>query len=274
MLRNQIISKIAELRGIPSPAEFAQNDKAKIVGFTFPNGRQIGVTLESNNGSYFVDFDPGPSDLWTTYIRYERPVGIPSDANQFEKLGKNGPLEKTQGVHSGLSVHAPKVFLAKTFWLVSSNDVKALSILVETAAGTKRLATDPVEKALTLAPTSDARFYLTLARQNQFRFRQEALKIHGNACGACEISESELLQAAHIIPYANSHNDDLANSLVLCANHHLAFDRGILEIDPTSLRLSQPTKTDIGITKDILKIPEQLREQISKYLIERKRLKK
>jgi putative restriction endonuclease len=35
-----------------------------------------------------------------------------------------------------------------------------------------------------------------------------------------------LVDAAHIVPFAVSHNDDPRNGLALCKNHHWGFDAG------------------------------------------------
>lgn len=41
----------------------------------------------------------------------------------------------------------------------------------------------------------------------------------------------QMVDACHIIPFANSHNDTISNGISLCPNLHRAFDRGLVSID-------------------------------------------
>lgn len=52
--------------------------------------------------------------------------------------------------------------------------------------------------------------------------------ILGIVCGCKEVN---MLQAAHIISVALKGSDDISNGYCLCANHHLLFDAGKLNID-------------------------------------------
>ena len=42
---------------------------------------------------------------------------------------------------------------------------------------------------------------------------------------------SDLIEAAHIIPFNLSRDDKVTNGLVLCPNLHTAFDKGLISID-------------------------------------------
>lgn len=48
----------------------------------------------------------------------------------------------------------------------------------------------------------------------------------------CTVDVTGLIQAAHLVPKSNRGSDDARNGLPLCANHHLAFDRGYWCVDP------------------------------------------
>lgn len=54
--------------------------------------------------------------------------------------------------------------------------------------------------------------------------------IYDEQCAVCGVAArsgaSVILDGAHIVPFAVSHNDDPRNGLSLCKNHHWGFDRG------------------------------------------------
>jgi putative restriction endonuclease len=74
-------------------------------------------------------------------------------------------------------------------------------------------------------------------RSNQQRFKFAVLKLYGPACAVCDLTVTDLLQAAHLRRKAEGGSDDPRNGLVLCALHHLAFDRGLWAIEPRSLEV-------------------------------------
>ena len=76
-----------------------------------------------------------------------------------------------------------------------------------------------------------------VARPNQQRFKFAVLKLYGPICAVCDFPVTDLLQAAHLRGKAEGGSDDPRNGLVLCALHHLAYDRGLFAIEPTSLEL-------------------------------------
>jgi putative restriction endonuclease len=72
-------------------------------------------------------------------------------------------------------------------------------------------------------------------RPNQQRFKFAVLKLYGPACAVCDLTVTDLLQAAHLRGKAERGSDDPRNGLVLRALHHVAYDRGLFGIEPTSL---------------------------------------
>ncbi len=66
-----------------------------------------------------------------------------------------------------------------------------------------------------------------------------------------------MLQAAHIRPVSENGSDDPRNGLVLCANHHLAFDANLFAFDPETLDVvykpSGVIGVDLGITNESLR---------------------
>jgi len=70
------------------------------------------------------------------------------------------------------------------------------------------------------------------------RFRREVSRAYGRKCAACG-TQLRLDQAAHLFPASQPGSPDtIDNGICLCANHHLAFDAGLLRIDPDTWALS------------------------------------
>ena len=67
---------------------------------------------------------------------------------------------------------------------------------------------------------------------NQSKFRFNVLKRYGAKCAICNIKNKHMLDAAHIVPVDEDGTDDPRNGLVLCKNHHAAFDRNLFKINP------------------------------------------
>ena len=74
-----------------------------------------------------------------------------------------------------------------------------------------------------------------LLRDNRFRFR--VLKGYGSHCGACDLQDERLIQAAHIVPVSAGGADVPTNGIPLCPTHHFAFDsrKVPLTIEPDTL---------------------------------------
>ncbi|OGW47410.1 MAG: hypothetical protein A2078_14625 [Nitrospirae bacterium GWC2_57_9] len=64
------------------------------------------------------------------------------------------------------------------------------------------------------------------------RFRLQLVPLYRYACALCNVkmllpSGVTLVEAAHIHQFSDSHNDDVANGIALCRNHHWSFDQGL-----------------------------------------------
>ncbi|CAN7393201.1 HNH endonuclease [Variovorax sp. LjRoot178] len=68
------------------------------------------------------------------------------------------------------------------------------------------------------------------ARQGQAKFRKELLAAYGNKCCLSECEIIEIVEAAHIFPYAGKSTNDLTNGLPLRADLHTLFDLGLIRI--------------------------------------------
>jgi hypothetical protein len=92
------------------------------------------------------------------------------------------------------------------------------------------LATRPREE-ISFATSSVA------LRPAQARLRLELLRTWGRCSISGETAE-QVLEAAHIVPFAANGRDDLHNALLLRADLHSLFDRYLIDVDPTSLTIT------------------------------------
>ncbi len=67
-------------------------------------------------------------------------------------------------------------------------------------------------------------------------FKKEIPKIYNFTCCISglridAIENISMIDACHIIPFAESYNDTISNGIALCPNLHRAYDRGLISID-------------------------------------------
>lgn len=70
----------------------------------------------------------------------------------------------------------------------------------------------------------------TTTRLGQQEFRKDILRLFENRCAISGTEEASVLEAAHIIPYSKSQDNDPSNGLCLRADIHSLFDLGMLTI--------------------------------------------
>lgn len=97
---------------------------------------------------------------------------------------------------------------------------------------------------------SERKKYSSLQFHRDAQFRKNVLNEYGNMCAICRCSVVELLEAAHERNYDVSKTsiDDPKHGICLCANHHLMYDRRLIDIDMLSLRIKVHSE-------DIMKMP-------------------
>jgi putative restriction endonuclease len=90
-----------------------------------------------------------------------------------------------------------------------------------------------------LVSPPDLRAYATREaryRLHQQRFKLDVMRAYRHRCAICTLRERELVQAAHIVPDAETEGvAAVVNGIALCAIHHLAFARNLLGIDPAGV---------------------------------------
>jgi hypothetical protein len=82
-------------------------------------------------------------------------------------------------------------------------------------------------------------FRLIEQRQNQGPFRNAIIMRDGPRCAITECEVLEVLEAAHIIPFKEGHvgRDNPDNGILLRADIHTLFDRGLIAVEPVSLKV-------------------------------------
>lgn len=71
------------------------------------------------------------------------------------------------------------------------------------------------------------------------RFRRAVVDAYGGQCAMCGVGLG-LVEGAHILPVSvPGSSDDPSNGLALCPNHHAAFDRHLLLVEPGTRRVRQ-----------------------------------
>lgn len=70
---------------------------------------------------------------------------------------------------------------------------------------------------------------------NQPKFNSDLFRYYENKCAVCDIGY--FLDAAHIIPVKDNGSDNKLNGLILCKNHHKAFDDQYFKIHYETLNI-------------------------------------
>jgi len=67
-------------------------------------------------------------------------------------------------------------------------------------------------------------------------FRKLVIDVYDYRCAACglrlRLDNIVLVEAAHLIPWSDSHDDNPCNGMALCRNHHYAMDRHLIAPTP------------------------------------------
>jgi len=98
------------------------------------------------------------------------------------------------------------------------------------------------------ATTKDQRRSGRPAREGQPQFRKAVIAAYDGRCCITGCSQSEILQAAHIVPFSMTRNHTVRNGICLRIDVHSLFDCGLLTIAPdfrvkVSVRVSDPIYT-------------------------------
>ena len=82
-------------------------------------------------------------------------------------------------------------------------------------------------------------------------FRRAIMRVYAYTCAVCKLniralSGESVTDAAHIIPFSVSYNDDIRNGISLCKSHHWAFDTGLISVNEAYEVIVSPSMTEQG----------------------------
>ena len=139
----------------------------------------------------------------------------------------------------------------KLGWVADHDDSAQQCVIVFGEPPASHLPT-VVEEPFRLTANREEKKRTSAQRERSPMFRFEVVKLYGERCALCNISEPRLLEAAHIRPVSEKGSDHPRNGLVLCANHHKAFDAHLIGIEPASMMIMAaedgPPLTALGVT--------------------------
>jgi putative restriction endonuclease len=193
-----------------------------------------------HTGDHYPD-DLSDSALLYHYPETKRPG---RDTMEIEALKSAGTL----GLPVFVILRNGSGRAVKQGWVTDWDDPSKL-FLIEFGEGRPALVSEPEELVL-YGRASGVRRTVT-SRPNQQRFRLNVLKRYGPTCAVCNVEALELLTAAHVVAVEKDGSDDPRNGLVLCWNHHRAFDLGLLRISTEGRVVfdNGHSAGDLGVTK-------------------------
>ncbi len=92
---------------------------------------------------------------------------------------------------------------------------------------------EPLTGKAPYVPSDEATMRLVEQRAGQGLFREGVLRRFGSRCVVSDCDVEAVLEAAHIIPYAEGRSQDPGVGLLLRADLHTLFDRGLLTFSRT-----------------------------------------
>lgn len=83
------------------------------------------------------------------------------------------------------------------------------------------------------------------AKVREAGFRHVIMSIYNYTCSVCNmriltLEGASVVDAAHIVPFSVSANDDIRNGIALCKLHHWSFDEGLISIDDSYRVMTTP----------------------------------
>jgi predicted RNA-binding protein with PUA-like domain len=81
-------------------------------------------------------------------------------------------------------------------------------------------------------------------RRGQSTFRQGLLQAYQGKCAVTECEVTEILEAAHIVPYQGTATNHMQNGILLRADLHTLFDMGLVGVDAETMKVLVSSKLD------------------------------
>ena len=189
-------------------------------------------------GGYFVHRTQLPLRMaWDTFGEEN---GAPTYDTFRKLIGKDGP-----GDVIGCTVLSETFYWPEELWLPSppnwsknivSNkryDANAPAIATFWQSVVERLPPAASLQAETPVSSWIGKPVLRIPRLGQGGFRAQIIDAYARRCAVTGERTLPALEAAHIVPFAETQNHDLRNGLLLRADLHKLFDDGYVTVDPT-----------------------------------------
>lgn len=205
-----------------------------------PEGVGIAVRVLHLNKHYI-------NDMADEYLLYHFPENQLGLTNQKEIRSLKYCLERELPIFV-ISKSSPKRSMRDVrLGYINSIDTESKSCLIEF-----RDTPVPKQKAsrsFHLKAEEDRELRSASVRERCHRFRSEVGERTGMFCAVCSVALGELLESAHICPVHEEGSNHPENGMMLCRNHHRAFDRFLFSIDPEThcIEYAEKTKEELQI---------------------------
>ena len=111
----------------------------------------------------------------------------------------------------------------------------------------------------TIENTRQRKIRAIVQRRGQARFRQELMRIYDSRCQITDCAVTEVLEAAHIVPYQGSETNHIKNGLLLRSDRYILFDLYLITIKPETYEIVLSGKLHDSAYKEfsgkILRLP-------------------
>jgi putative restriction endonuclease len=220
------------------------------------SGDEFGITISVlHTGKSYPD-DVGDDSIIYHYPKTDRPGT--TDLNEINAT-KNA---KKFNVPIFIITHAKKNDKLRDVrfgYVIEWNDANKTFLIEFSQTGELQVVLTPAidEQPFELSYNDDRILRTSNSSRRNPIFRFNVLKRYGSKCAVCSMTIDNLLSAAHIVPKGSSYsNDDPRNGIVLCHNHHNAFDTHLFGIHPDTKKIVQrakgPLLSDLKIECDCL----------------------
>ena len=211
----------------------------KITQSIIPNDDGITIAMRHTDGKY--------DDLLTSEnLIYRYPETDMKNHDEGEINSTKACMIYNMPIFIILKGNSRSTKEVKIAWLVDFDDLNKiffLEFLPPSSTSSIPTKTSTTRAPFNLTGKVSTKIKSTVSvRPEQNKFRFEVLKRYGKKCGVCKSITEEVIQAAHIRPKSKRGPDDDRNGICLCANHHIAFDKGLFSINPTTLEIVKKSK--------------------------------
>lgn len=135
----------------------------------------------------------------------------------------------------------------------------------EVASAAKSAETEGFFNAADETDQRNKIFRAIAQRQGQPAFRKALLLAYGGRCAMTGCDAEPALEAAHILPFRGVHTHHVQNGLLLRADLHTLFDRGLIAIDTKDFSIIVATQLQAteyrNLHKQRLRMPQKMLAQ-------------